>query len=151
MPYQNFRNPIKNYGFAHQCMKWHASTLLVSDIYIQQYKTEYWLISYWITEGNISPKLICSGDGLMPDGTKPLPGPMLTNHWWSLVAFTKSNFTENEQDTYLWDVFVKYKFNITTASPRGQWVDSLILKLKLCVILHIKICVKLIFLAPFAY
>ena len=74
---------------------------------------------------------------------------MLTNHWWSLVAFTKSNFTENEQNTYPWDVFVKYKFNITTASPRGQWVNSLILKSKLCVILLIKICVKLIFYSAF--
>ena len=83
----------------------------------------------------------------MSDGTKSLPGPMLTNHWWGFVAFTKSN----AQDTYPWDVFVKYKFKFTTASPRGQWVNSWILKSSLCVILHIKICVKLISLTPFAY
>ena len=30
---------------------------------------------------------IGSGNGLVPDGTKPLPGPMLTDHKWGLVAF----------------------------------------------------------------
>ena len=28
------------------------------------------------------------GNGLAPDGTKPLPGPKLTFHQWSLVVFT---------------------------------------------------------------
>ena len=27
------------------------------------------------------------GNGLMPDGTKPLPEPVLTNHQYGLVAF----------------------------------------------------------------
>ena len=30
---------------------------------------------------------IASGNGLLPDGTKPLPEPMLTDHQWSPVAF----------------------------------------------------------------
>ena len=29
-----------------------------------------------------------SGNGLLPDGTEPLPEPMLTNHQWDSVAFT---------------------------------------------------------------
>ena len=29
-----------------------------------------------------------SGDGLLPDGTRPLPEPMLTNHKRGLVSFT---------------------------------------------------------------
>ena len=31
---------------------------------------------------------IGSGNGLLPDGTKPLPEPMLTNDQWGIVAFT---------------------------------------------------------------
>ena len=31
---------------------------------------------------------IGSGNGLLPDGTKPLPEPMLTNDQWGVVAFT---------------------------------------------------------------
>ena len=31
---------------------------------------------------------IGSGSGLLPDGTKPLPEPMLTNDQWGVVAFT---------------------------------------------------------------
>ena len=30
---------------------------------------------------------IGSGNGLLPDGTKPLPEPMLTDHQWSPVTF----------------------------------------------------------------
>ena len=35
---------------------------------------------------------IGSGNGLVPDGTKPLPEPMLTNDQWSLMAFTWNQF-----------------------------------------------------------
>ena len=35
---------------------------------------------------------IGSDNGLLPDGTKPLPEPMLTNHKWGLVAFTWGQF-----------------------------------------------------------
>ena len=34
--------------------------------------------SIWVNIG--------SGNGLLPDGTKPLPEPVLTNHSWGLVA-----------------------------------------------------------------
>ena len=33
-----------------------------------------------------------SDSGLLPDGTKPLPESMLTNHQWDLVAFTWGYF-----------------------------------------------------------
>ena len=39
---------------------------------------------------------IVTGNGLVPSGTKPLPGLMLTNHQTCSVAFT--NFTLNAQD-----------------------------------------------------
>ena len=44
---------------------------------------------------------IGSGDGLLPDGTKLPPEPMLTNHQWGLVAFTlQENFPGNAWDIY---------------------------------------------------
>ena len=44
---------------------------------------------------------IGSGDGLLPDGTKLLPEPMLTKHQWGLVAFTlQENFPGNAWDIY---------------------------------------------------
>ena len=36
---------------------------------------------------------IGSSNGLLPDGTKPLPEPMLTYHQWSFVVFTLQQFT----------------------------------------------------------
>ena len=35
---------------------------------------------------------IGSGNGLLPDGSKPLPGPMLTSHKWNSLAFTWEQF-----------------------------------------------------------
>ena len=35
---------------------------------------------------------IGSGNGLLPDGTKPLPEPMLTDHQWSPVTFIWGQF-----------------------------------------------------------
>ena len=35
---------------------------------------------------------IGSGNGLLPDGTKPLPEPMLTDHQWSSVTFIVGQF-----------------------------------------------------------
>ena len=35
---------------------------------------------------------IGSGNGLLPDGTKPLSEPMLTDHQWSPVAFIEGQF-----------------------------------------------------------
>ena len=47
-----------------------------------------------------------SGNGLLRDGTKPLPEPMLTNEvlWHS----PDSNFIENTLDIYRWNEFEIY-------------------------------------------
>ena len=49
---------------------------------------------------------IDSGDGLLPDGTKPLPGPMLINYQMYFVAFTWKQFINNyssaETLVYVW-------------------------------------------------
>ena len=57
-----------------------------------------------------------SGNVLLPDGTMPLPEPILTQHQWhspdnNLQAVLK--ILDFENDTY----------RITAISPRKQWVD----------------------------
>ena len=47
-------------------------------------------ITHWPSYAIGQPKFcvnIGSGNGLLPDGTKPLPQPMLTDHQWSPVKF----------------------------------------------------------------
>ena len=38
---------------------------------------------------------ICSSNGLLPDGTKPLPEPMLAYHQLGQVTFIWGNFTRD--------------------------------------------------------
>ena len=40
------------------------------------------------------------GNGLLPDGTKPLTEPVLINHQWERLVFTWGQFHSN--DIYLW-------------------------------------------------
>ena len=49
---------------------------------------------------------IGTGNGLLPDGNKPLPEAMLTNHPWYFVASFEGNFTRNKQDISPWYVFI---------------------------------------------
>ena len=72
---------------------------------------------------------IGSGNGLLPQGTRPLPEPMLTYHQWDPVSFTWVQFhrkcSRNVSLIWVW------KWLNTTASVKGQWVnDHHILKWK---------------------
>ena len=58
------------------------------------------------------------GNGLLPDGTKPLPKPMLTYHQWGLVGFTLGNFKCS------WHHKLCYTFKVRDTYPREQWVKS---------------------------
>ena len=53
---------------------------------------------------------IGSGNGLMPDSTKPLPEPMLTDHQWSPLTFILGQFNKgclNHQSlTVIWKLHV---------------------------------------------
>ena len=48
-----------------------------------------------------------SDNGLVPDGTKPLPEPIFTYHWWSHMAFTWGSFTWNVQDLSHHNLYTK--------------------------------------------
>ena len=53
---------------------------------------------------------IGSVNGLMPDGTKPQPHSMLTNHQWDLIAFTWDQFhrkwSRNISLTRVWKLLI---------------------------------------------
>ena len=68
--------------------------------------------------GDIYLVNIGSDDGLLPDGTKPLPEPMQINHQWSLVVFPLGQFCSK----CMQDEFENYILNITVKSPRGPWI-----------------------------
>ena len=59
---------------------------------------------------------------MLLDSTKPLPEPMMTNHQLGLVAFIWGQF-HKKSSRYLWSDFENHLFKISTASPRGQWVN----------------------------
>ena len=65
---------------------------------------------------------IGTGNGLLPDDTKPLPEPMLTYNQRCSVAFTWEQFHKKCLWTYsvTWD----YTYKITATSPGGQGVKT---------------------------
>ena len=66
---------------------------------------------------------IGSGNGLLPDGTKPLPEPMLTNHQWSPVTLISGQFHRDASATNHLNLFQNYIADISFKFPRGQWVN----------------------------
>ena len=66
---------------------------------------------------------IGSGNGLFPDGTKPLTEPMLIKRQLGPPALIQSNIYLNIHDVNLQVLFKIYTFKITATSPRGQWVN----------------------------
>ena len=68
---------------------------------------------------------IGSGNGLLPDGTKPLPEPMLTDHQWSPVTIILGQFDRrclNHQPLKL--ISKSHIWNSIQIS-QGQWVNCL--------------------------
>ena len=94
-----------------------------------------WITVDLIHEGAITSDAIWrhrSGSTLaqvMPNGTKPLPGPShYLDQCWLLISevlwlSSESNLTGNVQPTILYNAFEKCTFKITAISPRCQWVD----------------------------
>ena len=65
---------------------------------------------------------ISSGNGLLPDGTKPLPELMLSIQFWDSEAFTWKQFYSVCPILYN-ELNENYAFKITARSPRGKWVN----------------------------
>ena len=64
-----------------------------------------------------------SGNGLLPDGTKPLPKPMLTSYQLSSLAHTWKQFNGKCPSNIFCNEFENYTFKITATSPSVQWVN----------------------------
>ena len=74
------------------------------------------------------------GNGLLSDGTKSLPEPMLPIISEVLWHSPESNFTASAQTSILHDEFENCTFEITVTSPTSQWVNQIkILQLRLFV------------------
>ena len=65
---------------------------------------------------------IGSGNGLLPDSTKPLPEPMLTHHHQGHVAFIGGHYLEKIWRCQSVKQDWKLHYRIAFRSPRGQWV-----------------------------
>ena len=67
---------------------------------------------------------IGSGNGLLPDGTKPLPEPMLTDHQWSpsdihIRAILQEMPQRHQSLNSIWKLYIQTFIKF----PRGQWVN----------------------------
>ena len=85
----------------HILLRWHLNIKGPPCLHLQSGSTYSPGITWWcqaINSHNADSKFrhslvnIGSGDGLLPDGTKSLPEPKLTNHQWCLVTFTWREF-----------------------------------------------------------
>ena len=59
------------------------------------------------------------------DGTRPLPGPLLTYHQRRSLESPKSNFLVSAQKFYQLHGFGDYTFKITGNAHRVQWINHL--------------------------
>ena len=50
------------------------------------------IVAWWRHMATWNLVNIGSGNGLLPDRTKPLPEPMLTYHWWGPLAFISGQY-----------------------------------------------------------
>ena len=79
---------------------------------------------------------IGSGNGLLPESTKPLPETILAYHQQGPLTITPAYMDYvylNNQNSNPQDMSEIYTFKITATSPRGQWVNSCSAKLALCI------------------
>ena len=83
---------------------------------------------------------IGSGNGLLPDSTKPLPEPVLTYHMCGPVTLIWGQFHYRYLSHWPLNQLENYSSKIDFESPRGQWVKvSLKLGHGWVIIYHIKL------------
>ena len=63
---------------------------------------------------------IVLGDGLLPDGTMPLPEPVMTHNQWNFVALTWGEYHKKFQFKRR---FENYSFKITAKSQKVHWLN----------------------------
>ena len=78
------------------------------------------IVAYWHHMTTYILVSFGSGKGPLPDSTKPLPEPMLTNHQGGVITKTWEQFHRNAQDTILYNEFENYTFKHTATYPMGQ-------------------------------
>ena len=83
-----------------------------------------WVMPQWHHIGTHIWVNMSSGNGLMPDDTKPLCNSVFINCKGYLVIFTFGQYAE---ETHPWYEFQNYLFKITDTSPIGQWVKAYLL------------------------
>ena len=92
---------------------------------ILQNMSKYMVLTHWGPVMVYDNMILVNTDwchGLLPDGTKPLPEPMLTYQSCRNVYSHQSNFLGNGHDFNLEDEFEDDVFKIITTSHQGQWV-----------------------------
>ena len=62
-----------------------------------------------------------SGSGLLSDGTKPLPKPMMTTHKSGSVPIHHSNFPAIYQATIMFDEFEECTFCYNLQTRHKEW------------------------------
>ena len=75
-----------------------------------------------------------SDNGLLPNGTKPLPEPMLIKHWWSLVTFTWGQFHRKHSVDlsliWVWENLIQNYSHFSQGPPHwGQVMHIFVSKL----------------------
>ena len=69
-----------------------AFVLLTQEINHHKHDECYYLVSLICGGGMPCNEAGASVNGLLPDGTKPLPGPILTCHHWELIAWDSLSY-----------------------------------------------------------
>ena len=73
-----------------------------------------------------------SGNGLLPDGTKPLPEPMLTPHQLCLSRIHLSAISQEIPQPSITKIgFINYSYKISFKPVRGQWVNLTLVMLEM--------------------
>ena len=76
----------------------HESKSDICNFSAADYHKTYIINSSWLTATKIWV-IIDSINGLLPDDTEPLLGPMLIYHQWDSVHLSKTNFTGSDRVT----------------------------------------------------
>ena len=78
--------------------------------------------TWWQGSGSILAQAIGTGNGLLPDNTKPLTNPMLNNHQWGPMTFIWEQFPKPSSAISYY--LENYLHQCSFKPPRDQWVNA---------------------------